>query len=72
MEILVKARFNSSRERFETYGRNKYLIYLPFPEDEDSLPILIEILSRQMGIPQKNIIFKRKSVVANDWVFEVN
>ncbi len=67
----MKARFNSSRERFEKFGRNKYLVYLPIPEDEDSLAVLIEILSKQMGVSQKNIVFKRKSVITNDWVFEI-
>jgi uncharacterized protein YggU (UPF0235/DUF167 family) len=72
MEVIAKVRFNASKERIESFGMNKYLVYLPFPEEGNSLNVVIEVLSRQMGIPRKNIILKRKALVTNDLVFEVN
>jgi len=71
MEIKVKVRFNASNERFETYGRNMYLIYLPFEEDSDSKKIISTLLSRKTGTPVNRIIFKNKDVMGN-WIFQLN
>lgn len=69
MEITVKARFNASTERVEKYGNNMYLAYLPFQEDEDSIQVLISILSRYMGVPAGRINFAGKNA-RQDWIFQ--
>jgi len=71
MQITVKARFNSSSERFEKYGQNRYLFYLPFEQDGDAQEVLISLLSRYMGVPPARIAF-RGFDQNKDWVFEVN
>lgn len=68
MEIIVKVMFNASQERFENYGNNKYLIYLPFEEDADSAAVLATILSRKIGTPTNRITFKNFNA-NKDWVF---
>lgn len=70
MEARVKIRFEASKEKFETYGGNRYLIYLPFAEDEDSEKIIVSILSKKIGVPENRILFKMKDAMGN-WVFEL-
>jgi hypothetical protein len=70
MDVTVKIRFNASKQNFEKFGRDKYLAYLPFPEDEDSKSIIIFILSRQLGVPPSKITFKGLDY-NKDWVFQV-
>jgi len=71
MEIKVKARFNASNERVETYGRNMYIMYFPFEEDAESESIIAGCLSRATGTPQKRIFFKAKDPMGN-WIFELS
>ena len=70
MEIKVKIRFNASKQTFETYGMNKYLIYLPFPEDGESEKIIATLISRKTGTPESRVIYKNKDAMGN-WVFEL-
>jgi hypothetical protein len=70
MEVKIKVRFNASKERFETYGRNMYLLYLPFDEDPDSESIIAGYLSKNTGTPEKRIFFKTKDAMGN-WIFEL-
>ena len=71
MEVSVKIRFNASKEKFEAYGGNRYLIYLPFEEDEESMKIIVSILSRKIGAPENKFSFLDKDEMGN-WVFQVN
>ncbi len=71
MEILVKIRFGASKEKFETYGGNRYLIYLPFEEDSDSKRIIVSLISRHVGVHPNKIIFKQKDAMGN-WLFELS
>lgn len=66
----MKLRFNASKEKFESYGGNKYLVYLPFAEDEDSESIVAGLLSRKLGVPSGRIYFKGKDF-NGDWVFQL-
>ena len=70
MEIRVKIRFNASKEKFESYGGSRYLIYLPFDEDEDSEKIIVSIISKKVGVPERRILFKSKDAMGN-WIFEL-
>jgi len=72
MEVTIKARFNASKERIESFGNNRYVMYLPFSEDEDSLDIIRELLSRYVGAPLKAVQFKTQNSVTKDFVFYVN
>ena len=71
MKVVVKVRFNASSEKFESFGSNRYLAYLPFEEDGDSIPILSGILSRKMGVPLQRVEFI--GINSNkDWVFDMS
>ena len=70
MEVTIKVRFNSSQEKFENFGGNRYLLYLPFPQDKDSEQVMIELLSRKLGTPSNRIQLKCINQ-AKDWVFYV-
>ncbi|MEI6849902.1 MAG: hypothetical protein WCK29_02605 [archaeon] len=70
MDVKVKIRFNASKEQFETYGGNRYLIYLPFPDDEDSFNIIVGMLSKKIGVPINKIHYKDKDPMGN-WIFQL-
>jgi len=70
MEVTIKVRFNASKEKFESYGGNKYLIYLPFEEGKDSEDIIVSIISKKIGAPINRIIPKSKDSMGN-WIFEI-
>lgn len=70
-DIVVKARFNASKERVESFGMDKYLMYLPFPEDGDAEGILKSILSKHLGVPSARIELRRITPT-KDWVFQVS
>ena len=72
MEVSVKVRFESSKERIEAFGNNRYLMYLPFPKDKDSLEIITMMLAKFVGVPASAVEFKCKMPVTNDLVFYVN
>jgi hypothetical protein len=72
MEVTVKVRFNASKERIESFGSNRYMMYLEFPEDKDAQRVITSILSRYMGVPEHLIEFKCKAPITKDWVFNVN
>lgn len=71
MEVVIKVRFNASKERFESYGHGKYLVYLDMEEDEDAVKVLKKILSKKLGTLESNIYYKRKNFM-NDWIFEID
>ena len=70
-DITVKARFNAAKERIESFGRDKFLMYLPFEEDTDAEGILKGILSKHLGVPTPRIELKRITF-NKDWVFQVS
>ena len=70
MEITVKVRFNASSQKFETYGNNRYLIYLPFPEDGESEGIIASLISKKTGTYENRVIFKTKDGMGN-WIYEL-
>lgn len=72
MEVTVKVRFNASREHVEQFGSSKYVMYLPFPEDDDAISVIVSLLSRHIGMPAKDIEFKTKNTLTKDWIFYVN
>lgn len=68
--ILVKVVFNSSREGLESFGNNRYLLKLSYPEDSGAERIIIEYISRSMGVPASKIAFIERDTRKN-WHFEV-
>lgn len=71
MKVVVKARFNATRQNIEKMGNNRYLIYLPFEEDGEASEMIKVVLSRYMGTPIARIESLGKDM-NNDWIFEVH
>lgn len=70
MKVVVKVRFNTSSQKVEKFGQGMYLVYLPYPEDEDASNVLSAILSKQIGVPASRVEFAGKDVKGN-FVFEL-
>jgi len=68
---MLKVRFGAVRESFEKVGQNKYLLYLPVSEGNNSGEIISGFLSRKFGVPPKKINFAFKDNTGN-WVFDVD
>jgi hypothetical protein len=71
MRVIVKVRFNASKERFEKFADDKYLLYLPFGEDSDAMRVIKELLSRYLGTLTQRIEFIAVDSNKN-WIFDVH
>ena len=59
MIIHVKVKPNSSKREVESFGNNRYLVYLKEPAENDRANIeLINILSKELGVPAKSLQIK--------------
>ena len=54
-KLKLKIRFNASKDVFEKYSDEAYLLYLTFPEDGDSINVIKSLLSKKFGTEVKNI-----------------
>ena len=70
MKITVKVVFDSSKEGLESFGNNRYLLKLPYPEDAGAKAVIVAYISRKIGVPPGKIAFQGKDVRGN-WMFEV-
>ena len=70
MKITVKVVFNSSKDNWEGFGNNRYLLKLSYPEDSGAERVVKEYISRQIGVPASRIAFQGKDA-RNNWMFEV-
>ena len=71
MKVTVKVKFKATKEKFEKFGDDRYLAYLPFEESQDSAKTILELLSRHLGVVQTKIEFIDKDINKN-WIFVVN
>ncbi|MEK6913584.1 MAG: DUF167 domain-containing protein [Nanoarchaeota archaeon] len=56
MIIHVKVKPNFSKREVESFGNNRYLVYLKSPPENDKANMeLINILSKELGVPPKSI-----------------
>jgi uncharacterized protein (TIGR00251 family) len=59
MILNVKVKPNSSKQEIENFGDNRYLIYLKSaPENNKANIELINLLSKELGVPSKSIKIK--------------
>ncbi len=70
LKITVKVVFNSSKDSWEHFGNNRYLLKLGYPEDSDAGTVVKAYISRQIGVPASRIEFQGKDMRGN-WTFEV-
>lgn len=70
MKVTVKPKFNAVKQNIEKFGDNRYLIYLPFEEDDEAADMLKFVLSKYLGAPASRIEFIGKDA-NKDWIFEI-
>ncbi|MBI2630093.1 DUF167 domain-containing protein [Candidatus Pacearchaeota archaeon] len=71
MIINVKVKPNSSKKEIESFGNNRYLIYLKEPAENNRANIeLINMLSKYFGIPVGRIKIKL-GLTSNEKVIEL-
>ena len=70
MKVIIKVVFDSTREGLESFGNNRYLLKLSYPEDSGAKAVIIAYISRHLGIPESKIAFVEQDVRKN-WIFEV-
>ena len=71
MDVVVKLKYNSKKQSIESFGNNRYLIYLNSgKEGQDAWNELVALLSRKLGVPENRIELRRDS--GDTKVFFVN
>jgi uncharacterized protein YggU (UPF0235/DUF167 family) len=71
MLITVKARYGATYSKMESFGNNRYLVYLLSQStDEDANLELVTLISRKMGVPPNRI--KIKEDKGSDKVVELS
>jgi uncharacterized protein (TIGR00251 family) len=56
MIIHVKVKPNSSKRQVESFGNNRYLVYLKEPPENNRANIeRINLLSKELGVPPKSL-----------------
>jgi len=72
MIIYVKVKANSSREEIESFGNNRYLVYLKEPPENNRANIeLINLLSKYFGTPVTKVRIKA-GLSNNEKILEIN
>jgi uncharacterized protein YggU (UPF0235/DUF167 family) len=71
MDVHVKIKYGCDKQNIESFGNNRYLIYLlSKKEEEESWGELIALLSRKLGVPENRIELRRN--MGDNKVFFVN
>lgn len=70
MKITIKVVFNSTKDSWESFGNNRYLLKLSYPEDSGAKAVIVAYISRQLGIPASKLAFVEQDIRQN-WIFEV-
>ena len=71
MKVYVKVKSNSGKHEIESFGNNRYLIYVKSPAENNKANIeMINMLSRHIGVPAKSIRIKA-GVTNSDKILEV-
>jgi hypothetical protein len=55
MKLTIKVRFNSSYPKFEKVAPSKYILYIPESHTKESEEFIKELLSKKLGIMNKDI-----------------
>ncbi len=71
MRIYIKIRFNSSYPKFEKVLDNRYVLYIPEPQTEESEDFIKELLSRKLGVIKDKVYFVTEDK-KNGWIFDLD
>lgn len=74
MKISVKIKFGSEKDKFESFGGGRYLVYMTYKKEDDSaMPFLVHILSKEIGADPKHVRYMGKKGDGNfeEHIFEI-
>lgn len=61
MKISVKIKFGAERNKFESFGGGRYLVYMIYKKEDDSaMPYLVHVLSKELGAEPKHVRYLGK------------
>jgi hypothetical protein len=69
-KITIKVVFNSTKESWESFGNNRYLLKLSYPEDAGAKAVIVAYISKYVGVPASKLAFVEQDIRKN-WIFEV-
>jgi hypothetical protein len=71
MKIIVKIKFDTGNQKIESFGNNRYLVYLTSKrEDPSSMDEFVSMMSKYMTVPPNRVHFKGKE--GESFVFDVD
>lgn len=70
-KVKIKVRFNAAKEVFEKVSRSACILYLPFPEDDDSVKVMKSYLSKNFATSVQEIDYMGKDSFDN-YLFILN
>lgn len=71
MNVTVKVKFGGNKQSVESFGNNRYLVYIySNKEDEGALDELAALLAKQLGVPLNRVELRRD--MGDTKVFWVN
>lgn len=61
MDITVKVKFGSNKQSIESFGSNRYLVYINSKKEDESMAYaeLVRMLSKKLGTPEGRIELRR-------------
>jgi hypothetical protein len=71
MRIFVKVRFDAQLPKFEKVLDKKYILYLPFPEDNEAEKVITDIIAKKLSVRPENVYFVMIDKI-NGWVFDID
>ncbi|MEK6926525.1 MAG: hypothetical protein AABW50_04575 [Nanoarchaeota archaeon] len=71
MKFVVQIKFGSIKKKVESFGSNRYLVYILSKKEEDgAMTEFISLMSKELGTPPSRIHYKYKE--GESYVFEVD
>lgn len=58
MIIIVKVKYGATKQEIESFGNNRYLVYLLSKENENPNEELFTLISKKLGAPPDRIVMK--------------
>lgn len=61
MDVTVKVKFGSNKQSIESFGSNRYLVYINSKKEDENLAYteLVRLLSKKIGTPEARIELRR-------------
>ena len=71
MKITVQIKFDSGKQKIESFGNSRYLVYLLSKKDEDdAMNEFTALMDRELTVPPGRIHYRGKQ--GESYIFEVD